>query len=64
MKNKINIWLSDELTKYKSEIAYAARQALREGKIHQTWVHDSKIFIQKTAKDKPTIIRRREDLPN
>jgi hypothetical protein len=64
LKNKMNVWLSDDLTKYKSDIAYAARQALRDNKIHQTWVHDGKIFIKKTTKDRPITIRRKEDLPN
>jgi hypothetical protein len=59
-----DIWLSDDLTKRRSELAYAARQAVKNGKINMTWVHDSKIFTKKKANDKPSILYDIEDLPN
>jgi hypothetical protein len=57
------IWISDDLTKRRSDLAFAARQAARHGKINMTSVHDSKIFVKKTATGKPSVIRDKSDLP-
>ena len=69
MKKKKNlkgkkIWLSDDLTPYRSNLAFLARKACKDKKIHDTWVTDSKIFIQTNAKDTPKKIRTAKDLPN
>ena len=42
-----NIWISDDLTAYRSNMAFQARQAVREQHYEQTWVHDGKIFVKK-----------------
>jgi hypothetical protein len=63
LKNHGEIWIADELTKLRRELAYEARKAVRGNKIFQTWVYDSKIFIQRTSKDRPTILRTIADLP-
>jgi ABC-type Na+ efflux pump permease subunit len=57
------IWVTDDLTKLRSELAYEARKAVREEKISQTWVHDSNVFIKKTSNARPMKIRTRDDLP-
>jgi hypothetical protein len=62
LKNISDIWFSDELTKYRSELAYAARQAVKEKNIHQTWVYDSKIFVKRSENDRPTSIRYKDDI--
>jgi hypothetical protein len=57
------IWLSDELTKQKNELAFAARQSMRDRRINTTWVYDSKVFVKIKATDKPRIIKSKNDLP-
>jgi hypothetical protein len=58
------MWLSDDLTQYRSNLAFLARKARKDSKIHDTWVTDSKIFIQLNDKDNPKKIRTAKDLPN
>ena len=40
------IYISDDLTKMRANLAYQARQAKRAGKIADTWVIESKIMIK------------------
>jgi vacuolar-type H+-ATPase subunit I/STV1 len=59
-----DIWLSDDLTKRRSGLAFAARKAVRDRKINLTWVHDGKVFVKKTESDKPRVITCSDDLPH
>jgi EAL domain-containing protein (putative c-di-GMP-specific phosphodiesterase class I) len=51
LKNK-QIWLSDDLTQHRSNLAYLARRAVKNSKINQTWTADGKVFY-KTTEDAP-----------
>ena len=42
----INIYLADDLTKMRANLAYRARQAKRDKKLMDTWVIDTKIMIK------------------
>jgi hypothetical protein len=57
------LWLGDDLTKHRSDIAYHARQAVKQGKINQTWVTGGNVFVKMTAKAKPTKINTIGDIP-
>ena len=57
------MWLSDDLTPYRSNLAFLARKAAKERRIHDTWVTDSKVFVQAKAKDTPKRIQAPKDLP-
>ena len=57
------IWISDDLTKRRSELAFAARNAVRDGKINMTWVYDSKVFVKKNRTDRPTVVSDIKDIP-
>jgi uncharacterized protein YciI len=58
-----DIWLSDDLTPHRSNMAYMARQAVKNGKAHKTWTYDSQIFLQINEIDKPMKVRSPEDIP-
>jgi hypothetical protein len=58
-----DIWLADELTKFRIDLAYAARKAAKERKIAQTWVHDSKVFIKRNTSDRPILVKYKKDIP-
>ena len=66
-KNKLkgddHIWLSDDLTPYRSRLAFLARSAVKEERINQTWVFDGKIFIKITKDSKPRVIKHPQDIP-
>ena len=57
-----NIWVSDDLTAYRSNMAYQARQAVRNQIYEQTWVHDGKIFVKRTGQIRPTKMTSPGDL--
>jgi hypothetical protein len=57
------IWLADDLTPYRDNLAYQARHAMKQGKIFLTWVYDNKVFIQKTKSGRPIRIKMVEDIP-
>ena len=42
----VNIYISDDLTKTRANLAYQARQAKRAGKLTDTWVIGAKIMIK------------------
>lgn len=70
MKKKIklgeanqNIWISDDLTLYRSRLAYLARQAVKKNHLAQTWTHDCKVFMKLRLDDRPRRVRRPEDIP-
>jgi hypothetical protein len=57
------IWLGDDLTKYRSDIAFHARKAVKGNKISQTWVTGGTVFIKKTENAKPIKINNICDIP-
>ena len=57
-----NIWVSDDLTAYRSNMAFQAREAVRNQTYEQTWVHDGKIFVKKTGHTRPTKLTSPGDL--
>ena len=57
------IWLADDLTPYRDNLAFKARNAMKQGQIFLTWVHDNKVFIQKSKQDRPFRIKMEEDIP-
>ena len=58
-----SLWLSDDLTKYRSSLAYHARQAVKNGNANLSWVTGGNVFVKKTAKDKPKKINTLDDIP-
>ena len=59
-----SIWINDDLTTYRSGLAYEARQAMRAGKIEKTWCHDGKVFVKKSGIERPTRIFTAKDILN
>ena len=59
-----NLWISDDLTPHGSNIAFAARNAVRNNKIAKTWVYDGKVFILRKGEDKPIRINNVKDIPS
>ena len=57
-----SIWISDDLTAFRSNMAFQARQAVRDQLFEQTWVHDGKIFIKKTGHTRPIKLTSPGDL--
>ena len=41
-----SVYLTDDLTKRRAQLAYQARQLKREGKLSDTWVCDARIYIK------------------
>jgi hypothetical protein len=58
-----DIWFSDDLTPHRSNLAYMARQAVKDGKAYKTWTYDSQVFVQINEIDKPVKVRSAEDIP-
>ena len=44
--DRVNIYLADDLTKMRANLAYQTRQAKRDKKLMDTWVIDTKIMIK------------------
>jgi hypothetical protein len=61
-KKNEDIWINEDLTPRRSQLAYKARKKVKEGKAKQTWTADGKVFIKKTTEGKPTRIDGQEDL--
>ena len=57
------IWISDDLTLLRNNLAFLARRAVKEKKAVQTWTYDGKIFLKIKEGAKPTRIRHPEDIP-
>ena len=57
-----NVWISDDLTAYRSNMAYQAREAVRNQMYEQTWVHDGKIFVKQTGHIRPIKLTSPGDL--
>ena len=58
------LWITDDLTPYRNHLAFLARQAVKNGHAHQSWVASGKIFIKLAEKSKPTKVRAPSDIPN
>ena len=63
LKNRQNFWINDDLTPYRSTIAYYCRKACKEGYAQSTWLTDSKVFIQMIGNPKGQKISLLEDVP-
>ena len=59
-----DIWIADDLTKMRGEVAYATRQAVRNNKANMTYVYVSKVFNKIKATDRPKVVRCKKDVPN
>ena len=53
LRGKDHVWINDDLTIYKSGLAYAARAAKREGNVEDTWVFDGQVFIKLIGEERP-----------
>ena len=65
-KNKLrntDVWINDDLTSFKSELAFTARNAKRAGKIENTWVFDGHVYITLRGDDRPRRITTVKDIP-
>jgi hypothetical protein len=63
LKDK-NLWLSDDLTNMRNNLAFLARTAVKNNKIAETWVTDSKVFVKDKGKAKARRIYKPSDIPN
>ena len=57
------LWITDDLTPMRTNLAYLARKAVRETKLKKTWVHDGKVFAVKNNEEDPYKITNEEDIP-
>jgi hypothetical protein len=57
------MWITDDITPYRNRLAYLARQAVKNGHAHQSWISAGKIFIKAAEKSKPTKVRAPSDIP-
>jgi hypothetical protein len=66
-KKKLNrddqFWISDDLTTYRSGLAYKARQCIKRGEAHSTWVAAGRVYIKLTEKSTPIRVRAEDDIP-
>ena len=63
LKGRQGIWINDDLTPFRSKLAYHARAAVKAGKISQTWCFDSKIFIKGEEGARPKKVNQIADIP-
>jgi hypothetical protein len=57
------IWLGEDLTTRRSNLAFKARERVRQGKAEQTWTFGGNIYIKIKRDGKPQKINMEEDLP-
>ena len=62
LKDK-KVWMTDDLTKLRSNLAYQARQAVRKNQIHQTWVSEGKVFVKEKENSRTKRISDKTQLP-
>ena len=58
-----DMWITDDLTQYRSMLAFHSRKAVRDGHAHQTWVSSGKSFVKRSETSKPIKIRTTSDIP-
>jgi hypothetical protein len=51
-----NIWITEDLTPRRAQLAYKARQAVKRGEAQLTWTNEGKIFVKKNSSDRPIIV--------
>ncbi len=56
-----NIFINDHLTKLNSDLAYRARQYVKQREAHSTWVRDGQIFVKWSTNSNPTVIHAMAD---
>jgi hypothetical protein len=57
------IWISEDLTPRRGEIAYKARKAVRDKTAIKTWTFGGNIFLKTTEDGRPKKIETDDDLP-
>lgn len=62
MYNGTQIYISDHLTKYFSDLSYQTRLLVKQKNAHSTWVRNGQIFIKWSVHDKPSQVRSMSDL--
>ena len=56
------VFINEDLTLAKSNLAYQARTAVKNGLYHNTWTIDGEVFVKKTATSPSRKINRPSDL--
>lgn len=62
LKGQKDIWIGDDLTPLRSNLAFHARRAKIQGVINDTWTYDNKVFVRKNPGDKATKITHVEEI--
>ena len=60
--NNVKIYINDDLTKKRADLAFKARKEKKAGRIAETWVSNGKILVKKKKTDKPTVIKNIQEL--
>ena len=58
-----SIWMAEDLTPRRSNLAFKAREVVRKGKATKTWTFDGNIFIKTSRNGRPQKITEFSDLP-
>jgi hypothetical protein len=58
-----SVWMAEDLTPRRSNLAFKAREVVRKGKATQTWTFDGNIFIKTARNGRPQKITEISDLP-
>ena len=51
------VYMNEDLTRENSELAYEARKLKRQRQIYDTFTRDCRVYIKRTAEDRPIVIR-------
>ena len=60
----IDLWMTDDMTQYRSNLAFQVRQAVKSRFIAQTWVTDCKVFIKEKEDGPSKRITQRGQIPS
>ena len=65
LKDKQNntIYISEQLTKYASDLFYKTRKLVKNNIIQSTWTRNGLVYIRKSSNGDPLLIRSDNDLP-
>ena len=58
-----SIWIAEDLTPRRSELAFKAREAVRQNKAAQTWTFGGTIFLKTKSKSRPHKVATENDIP-
>ncbi len=61
-EKKRNIFINDQLTDYRANIFFTARNLVKAQKLHSAWSQRGNILVRKDDSDKPTEIRSHREL--